>query len=74
MAKPAVWVVNHSGGWAVGREGNDRASAVYTTQAEAIDEGRRVAQREKTELFVQGRDGQIRERNSYGHDPYPPRG
>jgi hypothetical protein len=25
-------------------------------------------------LLVHGRDGQIRERDSHGHDPYPPQG
>jgi len=35
---------------------------------------REIAQRQGTELFVHGRDGRIRERDSHGHDPHPPRG
>ena len=69
-----VWVVLHDGEWAVRREGSERASSVHATQAEAIEAGRATAQREKCELIIQGEDGQIRERNSYGDDPSPPRG
>jgi hypothetical protein len=25
-------------------------------------------------MFVHGRDGKIRERNTFGHDPHPPTG
>jgi hypothetical protein len=25
-------------------------------------------------LYIHGQDGRIRERNSYGNDPYPPKG
>jgi ketosteroid isomerase-like protein len=61
-------------GWAVVRDGNERASSVHPTQAEAAKAGRQAAQRDHTEFYLHGRDGQIRERDSYGHDPYPPRG
>ncbi|WP_268245296.1 DUF2188 domain-containing protein [Vulcaniibacterium thermophilum] len=33
-----------------------------------------MAINQRSELFIQGRDGQIRERNSYGDDPFPPKG
>ena len=36
--------------------------------------GTEAAKKSKSELFVHGRDGRIRERNSYGNDPYPPKG
>jgi hypothetical protein len=32
------------------------------------------ARRQKSEMLIQGEDGQIRERNSYGNDPNPPKG
>ena len=54
------------GGWAVQREGAERASSL---QAEAIAEGRRMAQNERSELFIHGRDGRIRDRDSFGNDP-----
>lgn len=73
MAKSPIWVVNHPDGWAVRREGGDRASSVHRTQEQAIDEARRLAQQDRTELIVQDRHGQIRSKDSYGNDPCPPR-
>jgi hypothetical protein len=43
--------------------------ATYGTQADARDAGRELARRTKAELLVHGRNGKIRERNSYGRDP-----
>ena len=62
------------GGWAVQREGAGRASSLHDTQAEAIDAARRIAQREHSELFIHRPNGQIRDRDSHGHDSFPPRG
>lgn len=67
-------VVPHDNGWAVRRENSDRASHVYQTQREAIDSGRNISRNQGTELFIHGKDGQIRERDSHGHDPHPPKG
>jgi hypothetical protein len=47
---------------------------VHETQADAIKAGTKIAQNQKTELYIHGRDGRIRERNSYGNDPHPPKG
>ncbi|HTO77368.1 MAG TPA: DUF2188 domain-containing protein [Thermoanaerobaculia bacterium] len=68
-----VHVVPHKDGWAVRREGSDRASSVHPTQAEAIDAARPTAQRERTELVTHGTDGRIRDSDSYGNDPNPPK-
>jgi len=62
------------GGWKHQREGSERASRVYDTQAEAAEAARKAAQRDGGEMFIQRPDGRIRERNTYGHDPYPPKG
>lgn len=67
-------VVPHQGGWAVKGAGNDKATRVLPTQREAIDEARDIARNQKSELLIHGRDGRIRERDSYGSDPYPPKG
>ena len=72
--KKPVWVVNHPDGWAARREDSDRASGVFDTQQQAIDFARGIAQRDQTELIVQGRDGKIRQRDSFGNDPFPPKG
>ena len=74
MAKKNVHVVKHEGGWAAKKEGGKRASAVAPTQGEAIDARRKIAQREGTELVIHGRDGKIREKDSHGRDPHPPKG
>ena len=29
---------------------------------------------QESELFIHGKNGRIRERDSYGNDPFPPRG
>lgn len=72
--KNNIRVVPHDDGWASRRDGASRASRVFDTQAEAIDYSRGVARREEGELYIHGRNGQIRERNTYGDDPFPPKG
>ncbi|GJG96735.1 DUF2188 domain-containing protein [Cupriavidus pauculus] len=42
---------------------------MFATQEEAITAGTEIARRDKVEILIHGRDGQIRERNSFGHDP-----
>ena len=74
MAKKSVHVVPRDDGWAVVRSEAQRDSSHHDTQQDAIDAGRNTARREGTELFIHGRNGQIRDRNSYGNDPFPPRG
>ena len=73
MTKSNPHVVPRGDQWAVQREGADRASSLHPTQADAIDAGRRIAQNERGELFIHRPNGQIRDRDSYGNDPFPPR-
>lgn len=67
-------VVPHSGGWAVRGAGNSRASSVHSTQDAAAQAARSTAQRQGSEVLIHGRNGQIRARDSYGNDPFPPKG
>ncbi len=62
------------GNWQVKGAGNSRATAVTSTQKAAIQIATGIARNQKSELVVHGLNGQIREKNSYGHDPYPPKG
>lgn len=62
------------GNWAVIGEGDSRASTLHDTQAAAIDAGRSIAQNNRSELLIHGRDNLIRERDSFGNDPFPPKG
>ncbi len=74
MTKKNQHVTPRPAGWAVKGEGNARASSVHPTQKEAREVAREAAINQGSELIVHGRNGQIRERNSYGPDPYPPKG
>ena len=67
-------VVPNPNGWGIRGEGNQRLTSVHNTQREAIDAARNIARNQQSELLVHGRDGQIRARDSYGNDPYPPQG
>lgn len=67
-------VVPNGEKWSVRRAGAERASGTYTTQQEAIDKAKSLAKSQGTELYIHERDGRIRERNSYGRDPFPPKG
>ena len=44
------------------------------SQEAAIDRAREIARNEQAEVVIHGRDGKIRDSDSYGHDPFPPRG
>lgn len=69
MPRKGVHVVPSGGKWLVTKEGSATATSSHRTQAAASKKARSVAKQDKTELFVHGRDGRIRERNSYGNDP-----
>jgi hypothetical protein len=74
MSKKGQHVVPSAGGWAVKKAGAERASSLHTTQQAAIDAAKQIAQNQRTELYIHGKDGRIRERSSYGNDTHPPKG
>jgi uncharacterized protein YdaT len=67
-------VVKREEGWAVRGEGNQRDTSHHQTQREAFEAAREIAMNQESEVFIHGEDGKIRERNTYGKDPYPPKG
>ena len=67
-------VVPRPDGWAVKKGGAQRASSLHPTQKEAIQEARQLSRNEGTELKIHGKNGRIRESDSHGNDPYPPKG
>ena len=67
-------VVPHDGKWGIKGEGNKKLTSIHDTQKDAINEARDIARNQNSELFIHGRNGQIRERDSYGNDPFPPKG
>lgn len=72
--KRDIHVVPHpDGGWATRKEGAERAGSRHETQADAINAARDQAKRERVEVVIHRRDGKIRDSDSYGNDPFPPR-
>ena len=70
--KKNLHVVPHNDGWAVRKEGSKRASSVHDTQKDAITSARLSAIKSRGELVIHGRNGRIRDKDSYGNDPCPP--
>lgn len=62
------------GGWQVKAAGAKKATVRTETQAQAYEIGRHIAKNQCSEVFLHNKQGQIRERNSYGNDPFPPAG
>lgn len=67
-----VHVVPHEKGWAT--KSNGITTGTYKTQRQAIEQGKKQAQKVKTELFTHDSKGRVRDRSSFGKDPFPPRG
>lgn len=74
MSRKNQYVVRQGDKWGVRGEGNSRLTAIVDTQKEAIDRARPIAQRERSEVRIQGEDAKFREGWSYGNDPFPPKG
>lgn len=70
---PNQHVIPNNGEWQVKREGSDRATKNFTTQQQAINYARDIARKQQSELVIHGRDGRIRNKDSYGNDPCPPK-
>ena len=66
-------VVQRPNGWAVLGEGNERDTAVYPTQSEAVERAQEIARNQGSEVIIHGRYGRIRDKDSYGNDPCPPK-
>jgi hypothetical protein len=72
--KPAIRVNQHpDGGWQTKKEGTERASGKFETKKDAVVAAVQQAKREGTEVIVQGKDGKIQSKDSYGKDPNPPK-
>lgn len=67
-------VVKREKNWAVLGEKNSRLTSIHNTQSEAFDVARQIAINQQSEVLIHGRNGKIREKNSYGNDNYPPKG
>ena len=74
MTAKSQHVVPRGDKWAVRKTGAGRVTRRFNTQKEAIEAARSIARNRGSEVFIHGRDGRIRQRDSYGKDPFPPRG
>lgn len=74
MSKSSQHVVPHpDGGWSVKKGGATHVTRRFETQKEAISYGRKISKAQGSELYVHGRDGMVRSKDSYGNDPHPPK-
>ncbi len=73
MSKNQHVTPHPNGGWQVKGANNERATKRTDTQAEAINIAREIARNQESELIIHGRNGQIKEKDSYGNDPCPPK-
>lgn len=74
MSGKAQHIAPSGNKWSVRKAGASRASKVFPTQEEAINDGKIKAKNQRTELFIHSRNGRITERISYGNVPFPPKG
>ena len=61
------------GKWGVRGEGNSKITKKTPTQSGAIDIARDIAKNQSSEVVIHKKDGTIRDKDSYGHDPCPPK-
>ena len=73
MAKKNIHVIKKDDVWQVKSEGSSRAIKNLDTQKKAIEFASPIAKRNHVENVIHGRDGKIRDKDSYGNDPIPPR-
>ena len=74
MGKEQHVMTHPDGGWHVKGAGNSKSTVRTNTQSEAIKIARDIAINQNSEVVIHRTNGQIRDKNSYGNDPFPPRG
>jgi Uncharacterized protein conserved in bacteria (DUF2188) len=74
MSKGDQHVVPSGTEWGVKGEGNGKFTSKHETQAQAIEAAREIARHQQGEVVIHRPDGRIRDRDSYGNDPFPPKG
>lgn len=73
MAGKNQHVVTHNGQWAVRGANNTKVTSIHPTQAAAIAAAKPIAINQKSEVVIHRPNGQIRDKDSYGNDPNPPK-
>lgn len=73
MGKDQHVTKRENGGWQVIGAGNEKATKITETQKQAIEVAKEIAKNQKSEVVIHGTDGKIRDKDSYGNDPNPPK-
>ena len=73
MGKTQHVTPHRDGGWQVKGAGNKRATVRTITQKEAISVAKQISKNQGSEMVIHRSNGRIREKNSYGNDPFPPK-
>jgi hypothetical protein len=58
-------VVPHEEGWAVKGAGNERYTAIYQRQRDAIERAKEIARNYNSTVLIHGEDGKVRDSISY---------
>ena len=74
MGKNQHVVPRKDGSWGVRGENNAKLTSIHDTQKDAYDKAREIAINQKSEVFTHDKNNKFRDRNSYGNDPFPPKG
>lgn len=69
-----IHTVHRPNGWGNIKPGVSKPAKLYPTKSEAQAAGRETAIKQHAEHIIHNLNGQIGARNSYGKDPYPPKG
>jgi Uncharacterized protein conserved in bacteria (DUF2188) len=62
-----------NGGWQVKGAGNSKATVITETQQQSINHAIPIAKNNHSEVVIHGKNGQIRDKDSYGNDSVPPK-
>ncbi len=73
MTKRNYHSVPSQSGWAVKKEGAPKAVSTHRTQAAAESATRQFARVNKVEAVYHKMDGRIKDKDSFGNDPFPPK-
>jgi Uncharacterized protein conserved in bacteria (DUF2188) len=74
MSRNSQHVVPNGKEWSIRKAGALRATGIFKTRDEAVKKASEIARNQKSELYIHGKDGRIRKRNSFGGDPHPSKG
>lgn len=73
MANSNQHVIPHGDDWAVRGEGNLKITSINPTQSSAFEAAREIAINNRAEVVTHRPNGTIRDKDSYGNDPCPPK-